>query len=192
MKEIILKRQESYLLDNKFFMVKSGKIILRNILENGKVVTNEGCFLKGEIIGNFFNFLDIKNLSIPEVEIEVEALEDNTVLEEIKIDRMKVKENYFIKKLLDSIIKKILLDFYFQVYDLKGYMLSLLKLYIDKENKVLKKNIKPENFNMSKSHFYLMLSKIKTENFIIEKGKYIILDLNKVNEYLVEIDDKKN
>lgn len=184
MERIILNRQDIYILDNRFFTVKSGKILIKNILENGKIITNECCFSQGDIIGNFFSFLDTKDLMIPEVDLEIEALEDNTILEELEINREKELENTIIKKLLDSIIRKILLDFYSQLYDLKGYMLSILKMYVNSENHILKKNIKYENFNISKSHFYLTLSKLKEEKFVIDKGKYIALNMKKIDKYL--------
>lgn len=76
---ISLDKQQRYFLDGKFFLVKKGRIIARDILENGKIITNENYLIEGDLIGNFFTLLPRRDLFIPEIEIEIEALENNTI-----------------------------------------------------------------------------------------------------------------
>lgn len=56
MRTISLNKSERYFLDGKFFLVKRGKVITRDILENGKIITSENSLKEGEVIGNFLIF----------------------------------------------------------------------------------------------------------------------------------------
>lgn len=182
--KIILNKKNIYFIEKKFFILKKGKIVAKCILENGKIIAHENCIKSNEFIGNFFLFLPKNIFFIPKFEIEIEALEDNTVLEEINIS--------FLESSADSPIKKILLQFirstyirYFQhLYDTKGYILSILMLYADTNKKILKKLINHEIFNISRSSFYATYSELKKENFITEKNKIIYLNSNKIDTYL--------
>ena len=66
---ISLNKTERYYLDGKFYIIKKGKIISRDILENGKILTYENYLTSGEVIGNFFRFLNIKDIYIPDIDI---------------------------------------------------------------------------------------------------------------------------
>lgn len=84
---MIVKKGEIQFLENKFFIIKKGKVMARDIFPNGKVITHECYFLEGEIIGNFFKFLKEDKFKIPQIEIEIEALID-TELEEFTFNQI--------------------------------------------------------------------------------------------------------
>lgn len=184
---ISLDKQQRYFLDGKFFLVKKGRIIARDILENGKIITNENYLIEGDLIGNFFTLLPRRDLFIPEIEIEIEALENNTILEEFKFSSEEIFCNVYSEKVVIQLIKKSIFKFFYQLYDTKGYILAVLKLYPNNRTFISKKEIHYENFNISKSQFYLIYSKLKKENFIIESNNKIFLNLDKVNSYLEEL-----
>lgn len=173
MKEIILQKNECYFLDSKFFIIKSGK-----------VVTNEIYLSSGEIIGNFFKFLKISDFDIPDLEVEVEALENNTVLEELIITEEKIKEDIYLKKLITVLLKKALLKLIYQLYDTKGYVLAILKLQKSDKSYIPKDEIHYNNFNISKSQFYLAYKNLKKDKYIIEINDKIFFNNQKVNDYL--------
>lgn len=183
-KTITLNKKDRYFLDGKFFIVKKGKLISRDILETGKIITNENCLKEGELIGNFFEFLPKNNLMVPEVDIEVEALEDETILEEFKFSSSDILKNIYLEKIISQLIKKSMIKFFYQLYDTKGYIMAILKLYADNNGKILKSEINYENFNISRSQFYLIYSNLKKEKFIFEKEAVVYLDLSKINDYL--------
>lgn len=186
---ISLDKQQRYFLDGKFFLVKKGRIIARDILENGKIITNENYLVEGDLIGNFFILLPKSDLFIPEIEIEIEALEDNTILEEFKFFSETIFSNIYLEKVVIQLIKKSMFKFFYQLYNTKGYILAILKIYLNNRNFILKKEIHYENFNISKSQFYLIYSKLKKENFITESNNKIFLNLDKVNAYLEELEE---
>lgn len=180
---IVLNPNEKYYLDGKFFLIKKGKVITRDILPNGKIISNENCLREGEIVGNFFSFLKCEYLSVPEVDIEVEALE-KSVLEEFKFSQLEIMSNSTFGKMLSQLIKKSTIKFLYQLYDKKGYILAVLKLYADFEGKIPKKEINYENFNVSKSQFYAIFSKLKQDDFLKEEEKQIVLNIQKIDSFL--------
>lgn len=182
---IVLNRHDRYYLDGKFYIVKKGKLISRDILETGKVITNENFLKKGEMIGNFFEFLPQNNMMLPEIDIEVEALEDDTVLEEFNFCSKDIFQNIYFEKIIIQLIKKSMIKFFYQLYDTKGYIMAILKLYANGEGIIAKKEINYENFNISRSQFYLIYSKLKKEKYITEIGKKIQLNLTKIDDYLM-------
>lgn len=183
MNNITLRRNEKYFLDEHFLMIKKGKIVTRGILETGKVIANENCLEEGEIIGNFFNFLVEKSEMIPKIGIEIEALEDNCVLEQFNLPN-KIFEDFYFQKLLFQLIKKSIIMFLYHLYGKKGYILATMKLYVNEEGYIPKKNIKPENFNISRSQFYLLCGKLKEEKFFYEKNNKIYMNMQKIDKYL--------
>lgn len=181
---VILNKFDNYSLGGKFFLIKKGKVISRDVLETGKVITNENYLKEGEIIGNFFDFLPQGNLLVPEIDIEVEALEDNTILEEFNFCSKEITKNIYLEKMIIQLIKKSMIKFFYQLYDTKGYILAILKLSADDNGVIAKKEINYENFNISRSQFYFHYSNLKKENFIKEKDKNVYLNLDKINDYL--------
>lgn len=180
---IKLNPYEKFYLDQQFFLVKTGKIITKDILPNGKIISNENCLKEGDIIGNFFNFLECEALNIPNIDIEIEALEETT-LEKLDRFQLTALNNSIFEKVLLHLIKKTTIKFLHHLYGNKGYILVILKLYSDQNGKISKKEINHENFNISKSQFYLLYSKLKQENFFVENKKEIILDIKKINSFL--------
>lgn len=184
---ITLNKRDRYYLDGKFYIVKKGKAITRDILENGKVVTNENCLSSGEIIGNFFKLTNSTDIYIPEIEVEVEALEDNTILERLEFNPNQLKSHAFFSKIVDQLVKKSLIKFFYQLYDTQGYILAILKLYNNDNGFILKKDITYENFNISRSQFYLILAKLKKEKYVLEVNDSIYLNLKKIDLYLASL-----
>lgn len=182
--ERILKAKEKLLLNNKYYIIKIGKVITKDILSSGKIISNEECLREGEIIGNFLNFFTISNFYIPEVEVEIEALEE-TILEEFLFEKnIFSKENLIIEKLIQHLIRKAIIKSLYQIYSKEAYILAILKLYANNNGILSKKEISYENFNISKSQFYLIFSKLKSENYLYEIEKNIYLNLDKINKKL--------
>lgn len=184
MGEIILNKNEHYFLDSKFFIIKSGRIATKEILETGKVITNEVHLSSGEIVGNFFKFLKISDFKIPEMEIEVKSLEDETVLEELVITEEKIKKDTYLKQLITVLLKKVLLKLIYHLYDTKGYILAVLKLQKNERDYIYKEDVHYENFNISKSQFYLAYKTLKKEKYILEINGKIFFNIKKVDNYL--------
>ena len=180
MLEIQLEKNEKLLLGEKFFMVKKGKVIVRKLLENGDIIVNESYIQSGEIIGNFFLLTEIDYLELPSIEIEIESL-NKVILEEIKISREEIFNNFILKKLFSQLIKQYIIKFLSHAYDTQKFILSLLRINCDLNGVILKKNINYEYFNISRSQYYLVLSNIKKQNLFKEDNKKIILDLKKID-----------
>ena len=85
MKKVVLNKKERYFLEGKFYIVTSGSLCAYDIFENGKYIPREACFKAGEIVGNFFEIFPNKNLVLPEMEVEIMAMEDNTIIEEFNL-----------------------------------------------------------------------------------------------------------
>lgn len=181
---IRLKRGERYFLNDKFFIIKKGKISSKDILENGRIIASEDFLRTGEIIGNFFRFLPKIKINFPEIEIEVEAVENDVILEEIDFSYGSLQNNGYLGKMLECLIKKAAIKFFYQLYDTKGYILVVLKLYLNDNKFIEKEEIRYENFNISKSQFYLIYSALKKEKFILTMNRKVFLDEKKVDNYL--------
>ena len=190
MKEVTLKKDEYYFLDGKFFIIQSGRVSTREILATGGSVAHELYLSTGEIIGNFFKLLKISDFDIPDIEIEVKAVEDNTVLKEFIITDRKLEENEYLKQLIMFLLKKSLLKLLYQLYDTKGYVLAVLKLYTNNKKYVKREDIYYGNFNISKSQFYLAYRKLRREKFIKEVNEKIYFDKEKVRKYLKLLGEK--
>lgn len=184
MGELFLKSKDKFFIEEKFYIVKRGKVLLREVLPNGKSVTSE-CYLgPDDILGNFFNILG-KNELLLDVEVEIEALED-AVLEEFKIPIFnKFNKNGIMERILLQLAKKSMTRLYYHMYNKNGYILSIFKLYANEHGEVNKDEVNYDIFNISKSQFYLILSKLKEENYLKCSGKKIILNRDKIDKYLM-------
>lgn len=183
MQEIFLKKSEKYCIDDKFFLIKEGRVITKDVLANGKVIANE-CYLgEGEIIGNFFSF-STGRIELPEIHIEVDALE-NTKLVEFEFSKNDILTNQTFGKVLKHLVQRSVIKFLYQLYDTKGYIMSILNLYADSKGVVNKKDINYENFNISRSQFYLLLLNMKKDGYLKESNNHIHLNLEKINSYLM-------
>lgn len=183
---ILLRKGEYYFLEDKFFMVKRGKVIARDVLPSGKVVTHEHYFSEGELVGNFFNFVKDDTLRVPNVEMEIEALRDSE-LEEFCFLQNLINENIVFEKIITQLVKKSIIKFLENIYEPKGYILSILKLYANDKLEVEKAELSYENLNMSKSQYYLKLGELKKERYIEDKKNVWRLNIQKINEYLGNI-----
>lgn len=190
MSSVVLEKNARLYLSEKFYIINKGRIISRNILENGKIITNEFHLTCGDIIGNFFNLISNDNdIYIPEIDIEIESLENNTQLDLLSINIQELKGNPVLYKIIEHLIKKSLIKLFYHLYDTQGYILAILKLYNNENGFILKKDINYEDFNISRSQFYLIISKLKKEKFIIEVEDCIHLNLKKINLYLSSLSD---
>lgn len=180
MSKIYLQKKETEFLENKFFIVKKGKVIIKNILENGEIIVNENFITENEIVGNFFLLSSNNEFMLPEIGIEIEAIE-NSILEEISISDQDLSNNLILKKIVSQLVKSYTINFLSHFYDKPKFLLILLKLYADSKGNFFKKDIHYENFNISKSQFYLILSNLKKQNYLKEKNDKVTLNLKKIN-----------
>ncbi|MEG0236192.1 MAG: hypothetical protein RR523_08210 [Cetobacterium sp.] len=181
--EVSLKKGEKLFLGNKFYVIKKGSVLLKKILENGKVISYENILKKDEIIGNFLALSERNFLILPEIEIEIEALEE-TLIEEIKISKNELNNNPIFKRLLNQLIKQYIIKFISHICDPVKVLLILLKINSDSNGVVEKKNVSYENLNMSRTQYYSILTLVKKENLLKEEKKRIILNLKKIDEKL--------
>lgn len=185
MKKIVMQSYEKISLsEKKIFTLKEGKIILKSIAPNGKIINNNMCLKKGEILFNCFNLFEDEEKLEVEIEIEIEALE-KTELEEMIISN-EMKENIY-QSMLFQLMKKSILEFQYQLYNTKGYILVTLKNYACERGKLNKKSINPEYFNVGKTQFYKVYKEIKKEKFVVEEKGIVCLNIPKIDEYLLEL-----
>lgn len=188
MKTIVLNKGDKRTLISEFYSVKSGKLIARDVLENGKIIPHENYLQYGDIIGNFLTFFPVFSFEIiiPNIKVELEALEDNTVIEEIELNKDVIDSNPILSNIIKQLMKKYITKFFFQLYSRKAYILLILKLYQNERGFLLKSDINCENFNTSQSQFYKLYTELKEEKFIVENYNLIFLDNSKIDSYLSE------
>lgn len=180
--QIILKNHERYSLHkDEIFLVKKGKIISKNIAANGKIVCNNLCLEKGEILMNYFYFLENVEL---EIEVEIEALEES-ILERINLNE---KKGDIFEKILYQLIRKGIAELKYHLYNTKGYILMMMKVYANEKGVLKKKDVKAEHFNIGRTQFFKVYKELKKEKFLEEKGQYIYLDLVKIDDYLIDLE----
>ncbi|MGL5413956.1 hypothetical protein [Cetobacterium sp.] len=177
---ISLKKHKQLFIENNFFVIHKGRVNIKIILENGNAIGGDICFQDSDIIGNFFLLSSIPNISFPYISLEVKALED-TILEEFYVHQIKILNNFYLDSMLKYLIKHYYLKLLSHIYNKKMYILILLSFYATSKGIILKKHIHYENFNISKSQFYLIYSKLKKENYLEEKNNKILLNLAKIN-----------
>lgn len=185
MAKIVLRKKERYFLSDKFYLVINGSICAYDIFENGKSLPKEGCFKKGEIIGNFFRCFPTENLPLPlpETEVEIVAMEDNTIIEEFKFEAKNISTNLGLSKIIVQLLKENIFKLLYHLYDKKGYLLAILKFYADDKGVLLREQIHYENFLMSKSQFYNIYTSLKEEKYLKEENKNVKLNLKKIDKY---------
>lgn len=174
MKEILsLKAGESLFLYGGIYIIKSGKVLSKQIFDNGKVLLNT-CYLeKGELIGNFFGLS--QDIPVPEFYIEIIATKD-TVLEKIHLSPLNtLKEGSIYQKIIYQLLIRINLEIHSKIVDKKEFILFISNLLSNPDGSVDKKIISPEIFNMSKSQYYLILSKLNEEKKISDGINKILL-----------------
>lgn len=181
---IILEKSKTLYISDNFFLIKNGKILIRYIFENGKISGHNFVLKKGDIIGNFFKLIpsnEIKYSFKLEFLVEIIALE-NSELESIKLPYFSTYNlNNIYEKIIYQLLKKQALDTLYIILPKYLYVMAIF-LFMSSTGNIDKKNIDPENFNMSKSQFYNVLSKIKKQNIIIEKKENIIVNTEKISD----------
>ena len=85
--QVILKKRERFFLEDKFYLISKGSVSAYDLFENGKYLPKGGKFKEGDLIGNFF-LIQKNNLLLPEISVEIIALEEETILEEFKFERL--------------------------------------------------------------------------------------------------------
>ncbi|MGL5595622.1 MAG: hypothetical protein ACRDDH_16930 [Cetobacterium sp.] len=178
-----MKKDEHYFLEKRLFILKTGKITAYEVLENGKVISSKIYFKQGEIIGNFFKFMEKEEKIISNLEIEIEALE-NTVLEELIVSKGDHIEYMIFEKIIDQFLNKSAIEIFKTLYDTKGYILSVLKSYANLDGELEKQEINFETFSISRSLYYLKIKELKREKYIKEKKNIWKLNLIKIDSYL--------
>lgn len=187
MSKIILQRKEKCVISDKFYIVENGSISVYDIFKNGKYLPKETCFRPGEIVGNFFKYFPNKNLPLPEIEVEVIAMEDSTVLEEFKFESTAIEVNLELSKIIIQLLKENIFKLFYHIYDKEGYLLAILKFYADDDGILIKDYIHYSNFLMSKSKFYTTYGILKDKKYIKETKKNIQLNLKKIDKYFNDI-----
>lgn len=181
--ELLLKKNQKKYVEDKFYLIKKGKILTKDIFANGKYVANENYLKKGDIIGNLLNFYNLKDENIEKnSELEIKALE-NSILEEINFSLNKID---IVENVMEQLTRKIRNRLVFHKYSKEGYILASMLSYGEEEGIIKKTDINYEDFNMSRSQFYLIFSKLKKENFFTLKENNYILNKDKIYQYLNE------
>lgn len=182
MNRIILKKNETYMLEENFYVLKKGKILIKKIFANGKTLVENGYIKEGEIVGNFFNLFE--NLNKLDFYMEITALE-NTALEKIEIGKIKnINKLSIYERIIYQLLKESSLNLLYKFFTKEQYILIVLAM-LGQNNQIDKKHITYENFNMSKSQFYLLFNRLKEKRILRETKNKIILEDNYLN-YLLE------
>lgn len=183
-KKVILKKRERFFLEDKFYLVLKGSVSAYDLFENGKYLPKGGKFKEGDLIGNFF-LIQKNNLLLPEISVEIIALEEETILEEFKFEIDIFSKGSSFEKIIFQLIRENLFKMFYQLYDKKRYILSVLKFYADEKGALSKEHIRFENFTMSKSQFYSLYAELKKEKYVIEKKSQIFLNSEKIKEFIM-------
>ncbi|MGL5050870.1 MAG: hypothetical protein ACRCZR_05695 [Cetobacterium sp.] len=173
MKMIRLEKGESFYIENKCYVILEGRGIVKYILPDGKVIVNECILEKNNIAYNLLNLnLDLinKTLLFKEAEGLFKAFEE-TLVQEVEI-------NYDLKKkLYNQLIESYILKEMNLMMTSVEYVLFTLKKY-SKNKYVCKEVISYDDFNLSRSQFYLVLQKLKKNRYLIERENGYILVKN--------------
>lgn len=186
MRRIILKKKERMIVEDRFFRIVSGKVNVCDIFANGKSFPKDGYLQAGDLIGNFFTYFHGDKIPYIEIEMEITALENNTIIEEIQINRDEINKNHRVKEILIQLIRENAFKLLQFSHDKKGYLLVALKYYANDIGKLAKEDIRYENYIISKSQFYSIYTQLKKEKFLEEKEEGVYLNLPKIDNYLKE------
>lgn len=122
-------------------------------------------------------------MRLPSTDIEIEALEE-TNLEKVPFCYEKINTNIVLRKAFNHLVKSAVIRILEEIYDTRGYMLLVFKFYANENGEVNKDELRYEYFKIRKSQYYVILSTLKKECYLEEKGRIIKLNLNKINKYL--------
>lgn len=186
MERVVLKKKERYFLNEKFYIIIQGSVNVYDIFANGKYIPKETAFKKGEIIGNFLRTFQTKSLLLPESEVEIIAIEDDTIIEEFNFHSKSFDLNMELNRIIFQLLRENIFKLFYHFYDKKGYFLAILKFGADEKGRISKEKLRYENFLMSKSQFYNIYNSLKMEKYIFETGKEIKLNTEKIDKYFFE------
>ena len=163
METIILKKYEKIFIENNIYIIQKGKILFKYVFEEGNSLANSKHLKKGELIGNFFQ-LD-SEVEISPFYLEVLALE--TVILE-RIYQINLNKNSIYQKIISHLLKVLASNIDYRLKDKKELILYILKSLSNSRGIVQKQTISPDLFDLSKSQYYLLISKLKNEKKLDE------------------------
>lgn len=171
MKTITLSKGKDFYIENKCYLILKGKGILKYVSSNGKTVVNESVLKKDDVLYNIIfidnNFINEHN-SLKEIETLFKAFEI-TILKEIELNKL-YKERLLLQISYYYILKELHL-----LVTTTEYLLITLKRY-SYNNIIDKTVIIYDDFNISRSQFYLIIQSLKKNKLLIEKNNNYILN----------------
>ena len=187
-KKIKLEKDEYKVLeDDKIYYIYKGKILVRYIFSNGKVVNNEFYLEKGDMVGNFFKILKIYENIARDIAIEIEALEDtelNISNSQELIENLQNDKFGILKNLVEQILKKQLINILHHKYDKKGYILATLLLHSSENGEIQNELLNHDRFNLSRSQFFLTMGELKKDYIVIKYKKGVKINREEAEKYL--------
>lgn len=181
------KNESIYLEDDKIYTILSGKVTVRDIFSNGKVVNSEMPLANGDIIGNFFKICNVYQTITKDIAIEIEAMEDTILLINSTEELLKnLKNDNFgmLKNLIEQMLKKHLITICHHTYSKKGYVLAVLLLHSDEMGNIPKEMLSHEIFNLSRSQFFAAMSELKNDLLVNKTSKGVKIDKIEAEKYL--------
>ena len=175
----ILKSELLFLEDNKVYKVVKGKVLIKNIFPNGKVVSNEAPLERGGIIGNFFKIYKVYENIAKDIAIEIEALEDTEILVSDEKELLRALENDtfgMMENLINQMLKKHLINIFHHGYSKKGYLLVVLLLNSDTNGKIDKEFLNYE--------FFATISELKKDCIIVKKSRGFEINRKEAEKFL--------
>ena len=187
-KKIKLEKDEYKVLEyDKIYYIYKGKILVRYIFSNGKVVNNEIYLEKGDMVGNFFKILKIYENIARDIAIEIEALEDtelNISNSQELIENLQNDKFGILKNLVEQILKKQLINILHHKYDKKGYILATLLLHSSENGEIQNELLNHDRFNLSRSQFFLTMGELKKDYIVIKYKKVVKINREEAEKYL--------
>lgn len=170
MKTIKLEKGESFYIGEKCYFILKGRGIMKYILSDGKTIVNEYLLEENKIIYNLLTLDSINKTSLFKNPEGLFKVFEETLIEEIEIN------SYIKKNLYTQIIESYILKEMNLIMTSIEYVFFTLKRY-SKNNCISKTVISYDDFNLSRSQFYLVLKKLKESKLIVEDDrKYILVE----------------
>lgn len=183
-----------YLESDKIYKIEKGRFILKERLANGKCISHDHPVGAGEIIGVPNLFLESHKgdeILIENLEYEIQAIEsaDIRAMNAEEFLSMHFPDNHSRKMFMgvaNHLQKRRVSHSAFYVLDKKAYVLTILRRFADKDGYIPMDILNAEVFNMSKSHFYLVMGQLKDEKYLEKKGKIYKINDKKAMEYQID------
>lgn len=183
-----------FLEPDKIYKIEKGRFLLKERLANGKCISHDHPVGAGEIIGVPDLFLESQRgdeILIENLEYEMEAIEAADI-------RAMDAEDFLTMHFPDENSRKIFMGVAnhlqkrrvshsaFYALDKKAYVLTILRRFSDRDGFISGEILNAEIFNMSKSHFYLIIAQLKEERYLEKRGKIYKLNSKKAMEYQID------